>query len=164
MSQSKSPFQKPRLRIAAVASALMLALPGAATADSNAVTGACLEDEATVRACSSKELSNVVVQCSSESGSYFVKIDELDDGTYEGLISPNEGLFSCPEGEVLAVFIKSGVNFYEGAEIAGLPPGSGALWSPFSCDVEDAGCSSEGGEDGGGDGEGGTDEGVDPPE
>lgn len=154
---SRSPFFTPRLRFAAATSALMLAMPGAAKAGpSTAETGACLEDASTVRACSDKELSNVVVQCGDESGSFFVKYDELDDGTYEGLTSPYEGAFACPEGEVIAVFIKSGRNHYDGPAIEGLPPGSGALWSPLACGAEEAGCPSDG-DEGGGD-EGGGDE------
>ena len=70
-------------------SCLGLRVPAAhAAPGETAQTGSCLEDTATVRACSDKELSNVVVQCSSESGSYFVKYDDLDDGTYAGLTSP----------------------------------------------------------------------------
>jgi hypothetical protein len=160
MFPSRSPLYSPRLRIAAVASALVLTLPGAASADSNSVTGACLVDDTTVRACSTKDLSNVVLQCSGESGSYFIKYDELDDGTFPGLTSPSEGEFSCPEGSVIAVFIKSGANHYDGPAIEGLPRGSGASWSPLACGSEGAGCESE---EGGGD-EGGGDAGSDPPE
>jgi len=138
---------RPRLRFA-VASALMLAVSGAASADSQSVTGACLEDPATVRACSDKDLSNVVVQCGDESGSYFVKYDDLDLGLFEGLTSPNEGVFTCPTGAVIAVFIKSGRNRYDGPAIDGLPHGSGAAWYPLACGVEGAGCSSD---EGGGD-------------
>jgi hypothetical protein len=150
---------KPRLRIATAVAAVVCAMPAAHAAPSNtAQTGACLEDAATVRACSDKELSNVVVQCSSESGSYFIKYDELDDGTFEGLTSPYEGAFACPEGDVIAVFIKSGRNAYDGAAIEGLPQGSGAEWSPLACGAADAGCDS-GDEEGGGD-EGAADEGA----
>jgi hypothetical protein len=145
------------------ASALALAAAGPALADSSSETGACLEDGATVRACSTKELSNVVVQCSGESGPYFVKYDELDDGLFEGLETPYEGVVTCPSGEVIAVFIKSGRTAYSGPAIAGLPPGSGAAWYPESCSA-DSDCSSggdEGGGDEGGGDEGGGDEGVD---
>lgn len=148
-------ISKPRLRIATAIVAAACAMPAADAAQGDtAQTGACLEDAATVRACSDKELSNVVVQCSGESGSYFVKYDELDDGTFEGLTSPYEGAFVCPEGEVIAVFIKSGRNAYDGPAIEGLPGGSGAEWSPLACGAEEAGCSPE-------DDEGGGDEGGD---
>jgi hypothetical protein len=158
-------ISKPRLRIAAAVIASVGAIAAANAAEGHtAQTGACLEDAATVRACSDKELSNVVVQCSGESGSYFVKYDELDDGTFEGLTSPYEGAFVCPEGEVIAVFIKSGRNAYDGPGIEGLPSGSGAAWSPLACGAEEADCSSDGdeggGEEGGGD-EGGGDENAD---
>lgn len=154
MWNSRSQGGTRRLRLAACA--LALAVPAAAMADSSSETGACLEDGATVRACSTKDLSNVVVQCSGPSGTYFVKYDELDDGTFEGLVAPNEGVFSCPEGEVVAVFIKSGRNGYAGPAVEGLPPGSGAAWYPQACGTEESGCSSggdEGGGDEGGDGE-----------
>lgn len=90
------------------------------------------------------------MQCGDESGSYFLKYDELDDGVFEGLVSPHEGVFSCPEGEVIAVFIKSGRNAYDGPSIDGLPRGSGAAWYPQACSVAESGCDS-GGEEGGGD-------------
>jgi hypothetical protein len=157
MWNSRSPGGTRRLRLAACA--LALAAPGAAMADSSSETGACLEDDANVRACSTKELSNVVVQCGDESGSYFLKYDELDDGTFEGLVTPTEGVFSCPEGDVIAVFIKSGRNRYDGPAIDGLPPGSGAAWYPEACGTEESGCSSDG-DEGGGD-EGGGDENAD---
>lgn len=147
---------KPRLRIAAVAVAAMFGAPESHAAPGDmAQTGACLEDVATARACSNKELSNVVLQCTGESGTYFVKFDELDDGIFAGLTSPYAGSFSCPDGEVVAVFIKSGRNTYDGPGIEGLPHGSGAAWSPLACGTEDAGCDSDGGDEGGGDETGG---------
>jgi hypothetical protein len=160
---STSTFYRSRLRLRAALGALVLGLPGAALADAtSAETGACLEDASTVRACSTKELSNVVVQCGDESGSFFLKYDELDQGAFEGLTSPFEGSFACPEGEVIAVFIKSGRNKYDGPALDGLPSGSGASWSPSACGAEEAGCPSDGdeggGDEGGGD-EGGGDEG-----
>jgi hypothetical protein len=135
--------------IATVAGALALSMQGAIAGPSVAETDACLEDTGAVRACSTKELSNVVVQCGDESGSYFVKYDELDDGTYEGLIDPYSGFFTCPTGEVIAVFIKSGNNRYDGPSIDGLPPGSGAQWTPLDCgeDPLDCGSSDEGGDE-----------------
>lgn len=144
--------------IPAAAGALALSMQGAVAAPSTAETDACLEESGAVRACSTKELSNVVVQCSEGLGSYFVKYDELDDGTYEGLIDPYSGSFTCPSGKVLAVFIKSGNNRYSEETIEGLPPGSGAQWMPLACseDPADCGSSDVGGDDGG-------DESADPP-
>lgn len=126
--------------IATAGSALALAVQGAVAAPAPAATDACLEESGAVRACSTKELSNVVVQCGDESGSYFVKYDELDDGSYEGLIDPYSGFFTCPTGEVIAVFIKSGNNKYSGPAIDGLPPGSGAQWTPLACSEDPLDC------------------------
>jgi len=144
--------------ISTIAGVAALSLQGAIAVPVAAETDACLEDSGAVRACSTKELSNVVVQCGDESGSYFVKYDELDDGTYEGLIDPYSGFFTCPTGEVIAVFIKSGNNRYSGPAIDGLPPGSGAQWTPLSCGEDPLDCGSS--EEGGGD-EGSGDEVVD---
>lgn len=144
--------------IATAGTVCALAMQGAIAAPSVAETDACLEDTGAVRACSTKELSNVVVQCGDESGSYFIKYDELDDGTYEGLIDPYSGFFTCPTGEVLAVFIKSGNNRYSGPAIDGLPPGSGAQWTPLACSEDPLECGST--DEGGGD-EGGDDENTD---
>jgi hypothetical protein len=153
---------KPRLRlcdgrllVAAVGSALLLSLQAAAGPGGNSVAdvGACLEDADTARVCSSKELSNVVLQCGDESSSTYIKYDDLDDteAPFEGLESPFEGLFSCPEGEIIAVFIKSGSGKYDGAPIADLPPGSGAQWLPLACTDAEASCTdgSDGGDEGG---------------
>lgn len=148
---------KPRFRLsvgrplAVAGSFLLLSMPAAAGpgGNSGAEVGACLEDAATARVCSSKELSNVVVQCGDESGSYFIKYDELDDGTYEGLTDPSSGSFACPSGDVIAVFVKSGNNAYDGTLIDGLPPGSGALWTPLACGEDPADCGTP--DEGGGD-------------
>jgi hypothetical protein len=138
----KSTHHRPRLRVAAAVLAFS-ACTAAGADSSSAITGACLEDSSTVRACSDRQLSNVVVQCGDESGSYFVKYDGLDEGRFEGLTSPYEGGFNCPTGDVLAVFIKSGRNRYDGPPIAGLPKGSGAAWYPLACGTEGAGCVSD---------------------
>lgn len=98
---------------------------------------ACLIDSDTTHVCSSKELSNIVVQCTNgEEGTYFYKYDDLDDveNWPEGQTSPYAGDFTCPEGgDLVAVFIKSG---REKSTLEGLPPGSGAIWSPEACSVE----------------------------
>lgn len=144
-----------RLRVAAIGSALLLSMQAAAEpgGNSTADVGACLEDADTARVCSSKELSNVVLQCGDESSSTYIKYDDLDDteAPFEGLESPFEGLFSCPEGAVIAVFIKSGSGKYDGAPIADLPPGSGAQWLPLACTDAEASCTdgSDGGDEGG---------------
>ena len=138
-----------RLRVAMAGSALLFAMPCAIAEPVAAQTDACLEEPATVRACSTKELSNVVVQCGDESTSFFVKYDELDDGTYEGLIDSYSGLFTCPSGDVIAVFVKSGNNRYAGTPIDGLPPGSGAQWTPPACSADPAECGTP--DEGGGD-------------
>ena len=136
MSNQRSALHKPRLRIAAAT--LAFAACGTAGADkSQAITGACLEDSTTVRACSDKVLSNVVVQCGDESSSYFVKYDELGDGTFPGLTTPYEGDFTCPTGSVMAVFVKSGRNRYDGPAIAASP----AAWSPRSRSCRCGACS-----------------------
>jgi hypothetical protein len=144
--------------VARAGSALLLAMSAAAapSSQSGAQIDACLEESGAARVCSSKELSNVVLQCGDESGSVYIKFDDLDDteSPYEGLLSPNEGLFSCPEGELLAVFVKSGSGKYDGEPIEGLPPGSGAQFSPLACSVEPVDCETadegdEGGDEGG---------------
>lgn len=143
MFKTKLAIGKGRFRIATVGSALLLSMQAAAGPNGNSVAdvNACLEDADTARVCSSKELSNVVLQCGDESTS-FIKFDDLDDTEtpYQGLLSPYEGFFSCPEGDIVAVFIKSGSGKYQGPLIADLPPGSGALWSPLACDAEEFTC------------------------
>jgi hypothetical protein len=119
---------------------LMLVLPSIAAADPNqksvAEVQACRPaGSQAAQVCSSKELSNVVVQCATdEGGSFFVKYDDLDavetpdpDAGFT-LASPFQGDFSCPEGSTLvAVFVKSGSEKYTGPAIGNLPRGSGAL-------------------------------------
>jgi hypothetical protein len=106
----------------------------------------------TAQVCSTKELSNVVVQCSvGEGGSSFVKYDDLDtfetphQGDDFALTSPFQGDFSCPEGSTLvAVFVKSGSEKYSGPAVDNLPRGSGAIFTNLgTCS---AACSSAGGE------------------
>jgi hypothetical protein len=136
---------------------LTLVLPSIAAADPNeksvAQVQACQPaGTQTAQVCSSKELSNVVVQCSvGEGGSFFVKYDDLDtvdtpdaDAGYV-LVSPFQGDFSCPEGSTLvSVFVKSGSQKYSGPAIGNLPRGSGALITSFgTCPVA---CPSGGGE------------------
>lgn len=116
---------------------LLLAGPESSSAD----MAACLVDSDTTHVCSSKELSNIVVQCgdSETESSYFYKYDDLDDveNWPEGQTSPYAGDFSCPEGgELIAVFVKSGRDRYDGPALEGLPPGVGAIWSPLACSAE----------------------------
>ena len=101
-----------------------------------ASVAACLTAENAVLACASKELSNVVIQCSNsetETTSYF-KYDDLafeEDNPYFALLaSPYQGAFPCPEGtgDPVAVFIKSGsAKTPRAGEFALLPPGSGVV-------------------------------------
>jgi hypothetical protein len=136
---------------------LTLVLPSAATADPNAKSVADIQacqpaGSETAQVCSTKELSNVVVQCAvGEGGSSFVKYDDLDaletphQGDDFALASPYQGDFSCPDGSTLvAVFVKSGSEKYSGPEIGNLPRGSGAIITNIgTCSAV---CSSEGGE------------------
>jgi len=109
--------------------------------NSSADISACLVDSDTTHVCSSKQLSNIVVQCSDgeTESTYFYRYDDLDDveSWPEGQTSPYAGDFSCPEGgELVAVFVKSGRDKYDGPALTGLPPGSGAVWSPLACSTE----------------------------
>ena len=110
---------------------LLLPLTGASqpNAKSVAEVAACLEDTSTALVCSSKELSNVTLQCATEEGSYFYKIDDLEDVLTENLY---EGTFSCPNGEtVVAVFVKSG------SVLSGAAPGAGqGIFGPAACPVD----------------------------
>ena len=119
---------------------ILIAVPliGAAGPNSNSYAdiAVCLEEEdaMTARVCSSKELSNVVLQCTGDPA--FHKVDDLDDteNPFPGLVTPHEGLFTCPNGNIVAVFVKSGREKFTG-ELEGLPPGSGAFYSPVACPV-----------------------------
>jgi hypothetical protein len=106
---------------------------------------ACLEDSSTALVCSSKELSNVTLQCQTEEGSFFYKIDDLEEVLIEDLYSAS---FECPNGaSVIAVFVKSG------SARSGVAPGAGdAVFGPSACPVE---CPApvDGDEGDGGDGE-----------
>lgn len=135
-------FEKHLVRI--VLSSLVAVLPSTAISAPNqrsvAEIAACLEDPATTRVCSSKELSNVVVQCDNgDQSSYFFKHDDLDDPqspSAQFLETAYEGVFQCPGGEeILAVFIKSGSEKHPG-RIDGAPGGLGRMWSVAQCPVE----------------------------
>ena len=133
---------------------LTLVLPSIAVADPNQKSVADIQacrpaGSQTAQVCSTKELSNVVVQCAvGEGGSFFVKYDNLDAhktpvGDGFALASPFQGDFSCPAGSTLvAVFVKSGSQKYSGPAIGNLPRGSGAIITNLgTCS---AACSSEG--------------------
>lgn len=122
--------------------AIILMVPCIATAGpekSMAVIDACLTTgDSAARVCSTKELSNIVVQCDDGEAetSYLFKYDDLDDPENwpEGQTSPYQGDFSCPEGGVVtAVFVKSGREKYPGLAIDGLSPGTGAIFMPLAC-------------------------------
>ena len=134
--------------------AITLMVPCSAMAgpeESIADIGACLTDESTAHVCSTKELSNIVVQCSDgeTETTYLFKYDDLDDPENwpEGQTSPYQGDFSCPEGgDVTAVFVKSGRHKYDGPAVEGLLPGSGAIFTPLAC-TEEIECSATDEED-----------------
>lgn len=129
--------------VGAIGAVFMLPSVAAATPNENSVAdiGVCQEDTSTARVCSSKDLSNIVLQCGDAETSYYVKFDDLDDPENwpEGQLTADQGSFSCPEGDsLLAVFVKSGSGKYEGESLVGLPAGSGAVWSPLSCAVTES--------------------------
>lgn len=100
---------------------------------------ACEEDASTVRVCSSKELSNIVLQCGNAETTYYIKFDDLDnpENWPEGQLTATQGSFTCPDGDsLLAVFVKSGSQKNDGAILAGLPGAGGAIWSPLACSTE----------------------------
>lgn len=148
-------------RLATAGSALLLAMQAAAqpAPQSLSEVSACSEDDSTAFVCSTKDLSNVILQCGDESGSTYVKFDDdPDDGSLPIDEESNQGSFSCPEGNVLAVFVKSGSAFNTDATIAGLPRGSGAMINLEACTAETLDCpdpdadEDEGGDEGGDEG------------
>ncbi len=134
--------------IGAIGAVFMLPSVAAAAPNENSLAdiGVCQEETTTARVCSSKELSNIVLQCGDAETSYYVKFDDLDDPENwpDGQLTASQGSFSCPEGDsLLAVFVKSGSAKYEGESLVGLPPGSGAVWSPSSCASTESGSDCE---------------------
>jgi hypothetical protein len=120
-------------------------LPAIAAAGPNAKSlaqiEACEEDASTARVCSSKELSNIVLQCrnAETDTTYYVKFDDLDNPKNwpEGQLTATQGSFTCPDGDnLLAVFVKSGSQKNDGEILAGLPGAGGAIWSPLACSTE----------------------------
>ncbi|HEX9851918.1 MAG TPA: hypothetical protein VGA68_02855 [Woeseiaceae bacterium] len=118
-------------------------LPAIAAADPNAKSvaqiEACEETASTARVCSSKELSNIVLQCGNAETSYYFKFDDLDnpENWPEGQLTATQGSFTCPDGDsLLAVFVKSGSQKNDGEILAGLPGAGGAIWSPLACSTE----------------------------
>lgn len=129
--------------LGAIGTAFMLPCIAAAAPHDNSLAeiGVCEEDESTARVCSTKELSNIVLQCgdAETETSYYIKFDDLDDSENwpEGQLTANQGSFSCPDGDsLMAVFVKSGSQKYEGNSLDGLPAGSGAVFSPLACSTE----------------------------
>jgi hypothetical protein len=130
---------------------LIMALAGPASAEpaENSISDieACLDDDSTVKVCSSKELSNVIVQCTDGESSYYIKYDDLED-----LVDPYVGFFACPGATVESVYVKSGSGkFGDGTD--GLSAGTGVRWEPSECPVE---CPPTGEDDG-------EDPGTEPP-
>ena len=113
---------------------LTMALAGPASAgpsgNSIADIEACLDGDSTVKVCSSKELSNVVVQCTDGESSYYIKYDDLED-----LVDPYVGYFACPGATVEVVYVKSGSGKL-GDGTDGLSAGTGVRWEPSECPVE----------------------------
>ncbi|MGH8495294.1 MAG: hypothetical protein ACREVN_04105 [Gammaproteobacteria bacterium] len=129
------------LAASATVSALMVAgVSAEPNQNSIAQYSACL-DQTTVFVCSSKDLSNVVLQCASGAE----KFDDLDS-----LGVGASATFSCSDGSVpTSVWVKSG------SQQSGDGAGYGGIFSPQECPTEcpaigDSG-SDEGGEDGGDD-------------
>jgi hypothetical protein len=127
--------------VGAIGAAFML--PAIAAAGPNARSVAqievCEEDSSTARVCSSKDLSNIVLQCNDGETSYYIKFDDLDNPQNwpEGQLSSTQGSFTCPDGDsLLAVFVKSGSKKNDGELLAGLPGAGGAIWSPLACSTE----------------------------
>ncbi len=125
-------------RLGVMLTGILIAVPliGAAGPNGNSYADIfiCRDDSMTARVCSSKELSNVVLQCTGDPA--FHKVDDLDDteNPFPGLVSPYEGLFTCPDGDIVAVFVKSGSKRFSG-DLEGLPSGSGATFDPEECPV-----------------------------
>jgi hypothetical protein len=121
---------------------VLLTLPLVLQADpsprSVATVAACAMSETTVSVCSSKELSNVILQCSDgEGSSYFFKIDDLDAAELE---NPYQGDFSCPDGDLIeAVFVKSGSTKSGAAPGAGQEALFGLAMCPVSCPAPSGG-------------------------
>jgi len=150
------------LRPAELLAALALSVPSigltAPSSKSEATIDACLENTTTAFVCSSKELSNVVLQCDDGEGSQFwVKADDLDEA---GLDNPFQASFVCEltdeEGTVLAtgtvvnVFVKSGSKKAGPGEAPGAPFGGigEAFFGPALCSDAPAECPDTG-DDGG---------------
>jgi len=109
-----------------------------------AIINSCLNEALTTASvCSSKELSNVVLQCSGEDGIYFFKYDDLD------LNPAFEGDFVCPlvdengdpivpiesNGDTIqAIGVKSG-SFKDPDPPEGAPSGFGMIFNPDLCPV-----------------------------
>ena len=127
-------------RLGVMLTGILIAVPLIGAAGPNGYSYAdiviCRDKSMRAWVCSSKELSNVVVQCGDIEleTSYFFKSDDLDDPENwpEGQLTAYEGLFSCSNGNILAVFVKSGSKKYSGG-LEGLPPGSGATFGLQDC-------------------------------
>jgi hypothetical protein len=127
--------------VGAICAVFMLPAIAAAAPNAHSVAQieACEEDASTVRVCSSKDLSNIVLQCANAETSYYIKFDDLDnpENWPEGQLTATQGSFTCPNGDsLLAVFVKSGSQKNDGAILPGLPGAGGAIWSPLACSTE----------------------------
>jgi hypothetical protein len=119
MSSSVPCYRSVIIAFAATLLAGPLTAHAAPNAASVAQVAACAETEATAYVCSSKGLSNVILQCSDGESSHFEKFDDLSE---DGDIY--QGSYTCESGSLEAVFIKSG-SFRN----AGGPAGAGEMIS-----------------------------------
>ncbi len=128
------------MRLGQAFSGLLLVLPMMATQagpneNSIADIRVCGEDESIASVCSSKELSNVVLQCITEESMFVQKLEEED--LQEILDDPHKGRFGCPEGYAFqAILVKSGS--FKDPQAEGAPSGSGkTFFVPFNgCPME----------------------------
>ena len=124
--------------VAGAAISTLMVADDAAAANENSIAqfSACV-DEAEVFVCSSKDLSNVVLQCTS-GAEKFDDLDETDTGA--------SGTFSCSDGSVpTSIWVKSG------SQKSGDGAGFGGLFSPQACPTECPAADDSGSEDDGDD-------------
>ena len=129
-----------------IAAATLVATGFAATANADAkgnpnprsvaTVTACTVDSTTVRVCASKDLSNVVLQCTAaDSTTVLVKFDDLEVG--------NVASFSCTDpvtqaalGDVSALWVKAGSMKTTGGPVPGNGTGAVVIW-PGQCTDSD---------------------------
>lgn len=144
----------------AVLGSLLLVMPMVVVADkpdagakggkpnknSVAITAACTNVDDTVRVCSCKGLSNVVLWCGEETGTW-VKHEDFDSGVGTGEVF--DATLGCVDddgnsidGPITMIAIKSGSqknakHHPEGYEtVEDAPSGSGLFTTPEACSIE----------------------------